>query len=141
MARHRRVQQTRRRRRGATIVEFALVLLPFTLVLMGGVHLGYGMIARNHLSNAASKAARVCSVQPNNRANCARQVVEDAMTEIGQRCPVNVAVDQRRLDQVDVFSVTATCRYQVWVSSGLRQEMANQGIIQLRAEASMPIVL
>lgn len=141
MARPDRRPHSRRRQRGANIVEFALVL-PILLAVFGtGMHLAYGMIARNHLSHAASEAARICSVRPNNRENCARQVVQAAMVEVGQRCPVNVAVEQRTLDGVDVFSVTATCRYQVWLTNQPRQDLDNQGIMQLRAESSMPVAL
>ena len=50
--------------RGATLVEFALVLLPFLLLLFGLLDLGRGVYTYNASAQAAREIARVTSVHP-----------------------------------------------------------------------------
>ena len=51
-----------RRDRGQSLVEFALVLIPFLLILMGILDLGRGIYASNGVAQAARELARVTSV-------------------------------------------------------------------------------
>lgn len=44
--------------RGATAVEFALLALPFVILLLGLIEFGRALHIRNSLSNAADKAQR-----------------------------------------------------------------------------------
>lgn len=52
----------RERQRGQTLVEFALVLIPFLLLLMGIFDLGRGIYTYNSASQAAREIARSASV-------------------------------------------------------------------------------
>lgn len=48
-------------RRGATIVEFALILLPLCTILMGGLELGYRVYAQSIVTGSLRDAARMAS--------------------------------------------------------------------------------
>ncbi len=50
--------------RGQTLVEFALVLIPFLVILMGIVDMGRGIYVYNAVSQSAREIARVTSVHP-----------------------------------------------------------------------------
>jgi Flp pilus assembly protein TadG len=49
----------RRSRRGQSMVEFALILLPFVILLVGILDVGRGIYAYNTVNNAAREAARL----------------------------------------------------------------------------------
>lgn len=51
-------------RRGAAALEFALIGLPFTLLLLGLVEFGRGLHIRNALDSAADRAQRVIMIDP-----------------------------------------------------------------------------
>ncbi len=53
-----------RDRRGAAALEFALVGLPFILLLLGLVEFGRGLYIRNALDSAADRAQRVIMIDP-----------------------------------------------------------------------------
>src|SRR4051794_5416943 len=50
------------RRRGQTLVEFSLALIPFLLILMGIADLGRGIYVSNAVNEAAREIARTTSV-------------------------------------------------------------------------------
>lgn len=52
-----------RDRRGAAVPEFALILLPLCLVLMGGFEMGYQIYVRSVLLGAMERATRLTTVQ------------------------------------------------------------------------------
>jgi Flp pilus assembly protein TadG len=56
--------QKRRRQPGQALVELAIVLPVFLIILMGIVDLGRGIYMYNGASNAAREIARVTSVHP-----------------------------------------------------------------------------
>jgi len=58
----RELERTRRRQRGQTLVEFAIVLIPFLFMLMGVLDLGRGIYTNNGVAQAAREIARVTSV-------------------------------------------------------------------------------
>lgn len=60
--------RNRHRRRGQTLVEFALILPIFLLVLMGIFDFGRAVYYYNTLSNAAREAVRVAIVDQNTTA-------------------------------------------------------------------------
>jgi hypothetical protein len=62
MLRRRSARVARERQRGQTLVEFALVLIPFLLLLMGIFDLGRGIYTYNAASQAAREIARSASV-------------------------------------------------------------------------------
>lgn len=59
-----RRRATARHDRGQALIEFALVLIPFLLILMGILDLGRGIYAYNGVAQAARELARVTSVHP-----------------------------------------------------------------------------
>jgi Flp pilus assembly protein TadG len=54
----------RRRSRGQSLVEFSLVIIPFTFLIMGIFDLGRGIYMYNGVSQAAREIARATSVHP-----------------------------------------------------------------------------
>jgi Flp pilus assembly protein TadG len=60
--------RSRRKRRGQTLVEFALILPIFLLVLIGIFDFGRAVYYYNSLSNAAREAVRVAIVDQNTTA-------------------------------------------------------------------------
>jgi Flp pilus assembly protein TadG len=56
--------QSRRREPGQAVVEFALAITVFLVILMGIVDLGRGIYMYNGVSQAAREIARVTSVHP-----------------------------------------------------------------------------
>jgi hypothetical protein len=52
----------RRRRRGSATVEFALVLVPFLLLLLGAIELGRVLFAFNSAAEATRRGARTAVV-------------------------------------------------------------------------------
>jgi Flp pilus assembly protein TadG len=57
-------------RRGQSLVEFSLVMIPFLFILMGVVDLGRGIYVYNSVSQAAREIARSASVHPCLDAGC-----------------------------------------------------------------------
>jgi Flp pilus assembly protein TadG len=60
----------RRRDQGQSLVEFALVLVPFLLLLLAITDLGRGVYANNGVAEAAREIARTTSVHPCNPTSC-----------------------------------------------------------------------
>jgi len=58
------------RTRGQSLVEFALVLIPFLFLLMGIADLGRGIYVYNGVAEAARELARVTSVHPCSGSPC-----------------------------------------------------------------------
>jgi Flp pilus assembly protein TadG len=68
--------------RGATLVEFGIVLLPLCVVLMGFFDLGYQSYLRSTLQGALNDVARVASVESptiNAQGNTIEQRIENAI--------------------------------------------------------------
>lgn len=61
-----RRRQRQRPERGQALVEFAVVLIPFLVILMGIVDLGRGIYVMNGTAQAAREIARVTSVHTYN---------------------------------------------------------------------------
>jgi Flp pilus assembly pilin Flp len=57
------LHQLRGDERGATIVEFAFVVGPMLLLLMGGLELGYNSYVRSTMQGALNDAARTAAVE------------------------------------------------------------------------------
>ncbi|MEH3046863.1 TadE/TadG family type IV pilus assembly protein [Sphingomonas adhaesiva] len=74
--RRRPVAAIARDRRGATIVEFALVLLPFLTMLLGSLDIGYQVYLNALTNGALERAARKAAV-----GNRTRQQVIDLVTD------------------------------------------------------------
>ena len=57
------IRKLRADERGATIVEFALVALPLSVLIMGGIDLGHQTYIRSTMQGALNDAARRAAVQ------------------------------------------------------------------------------
>lgn len=78
-----------RERRGAALVEFAFVLAPFLLLLMGTLDLGYQAYLRALASGALERAAREATVGNRTQA----QVVALIRSEVNTIVPANLRSD------------------------------------------------
>ncbi|HBQ91567.1 MAG TPA: hypothetical protein DD795_00900 [Erythrobacter sp.] len=58
-----RLRGIRRDDSGATIVEFAIILVPMVILLMGGIELGYNSYVRSVLQGSLNDAARRAAVE------------------------------------------------------------------------------
>ena len=72
-----------RARRGAAIPEFAIVLLPFLILVMGSLDLGYQAYLRASVTGALERAARKAAVGNQTR----QQVVDMINTEVRSILP------------------------------------------------------
>ncbi len=91
MTRRRALSAIVRDRRGATIVEFALVLMPFLTMLLGSLDIGYQVYLNALTNGALERAARKASV-----GNQTRQQVIDIITdEVRTILPVAQRSDPR----------------------------------------------
>ena len=82
----------RRRSRGQSLVEFSLVIIPFTFLIMGIFDLGRGIYQMNGTAQAAREIARVASVHSGCPPGSTNACDIGASTEI-----TNVVATQRRL--------------------------------------------
>lgn len=82
--------------RGAAAVEFAIVMIPFLLLLMGGMDLGYQAYLRATVTGAVERAARQATVGNRTQA----QIVTLIRNEVRAILPLSVR------DDPDAISVT-----------------------------------
>ncbi|MHB8397984.1 MAG: TadE/TadG family type IV pilus assembly protein [Candidatus Limnocylindrales bacterium] len=73
----------RRRQCGQALVEFALAVTVFLLLLMGVVDLGRGIYMYNGVSQAAREIARVASVHPGSTLGTSAQAASVIATQQG----------------------------------------------------------
>lgn len=59
-------RKLRRDKRGVSVVEFGLMIIPFTLVMVGLVDISYQMYVHSVFQGAANDAARIVSVESPN---------------------------------------------------------------------------
>ena len=85
----------RRTGRGQALVEFALVIPIFLLLIFGLVDLGRAVFANNSLAEAARDGARYGAVQARSYSTASRALVEDYVLD--------------RLDAVPNATATVTC--------------------------------
>lgn len=62
----RRLRRLARDKKGVSVVEFGLMIIPFTLVMVGLVDISYQMYVHSVLQGAANDAARIISVESPN---------------------------------------------------------------------------
>lgn len=98
-------RQSRRDRRGATMVEFAIVAPVFFLILLASIEFSRVNVMRHTADHAAYEAARAAMV-PGATADDARQVANDVMQIVGTNNPtvdidpanLGAGVDEIRVD-------------------------------------------
>jgi Flp pilus assembly protein TadG len=131
----------RKRQRGAVVAETAYSLIILAFVMTAGIQFGDAMVVRHRLTNAANRAARVCSVGPNaaNPNACAQQNAVRAVDTLAARCqPLRVNAGVEDLNGVRGLRVELQCAYVGSVWSGLYDRFVGQPLT-LRAQAMMPI--
>lgn len=84
----RQLRALARDKKGVSVVEFGLMLIPFTLVLVGLIDVSYQMYVHSVLQGAANDAARIISVESPNIGksgtleNRVKQLIQARMTKI-----------------------------------------------------------
>src|SRR5437867_769803 len=105
------MERRRAGERGTAIVEMALILPVFLLLVMGTLDFGRAIYARNMLANAARDGARFASVDPTNTA-CVK-AVGARLGSTASLAPGDVAVSFPNgvdLDQPVTVTVSTTYR-------------------------------
>lgn len=104
----------RDRERGQTLVEFALILPVFILVLMGIFDLGRAVYAFNTISNASREAVRLAIVDQNPAAVEAKAIGHAVALGIG---PADVDLSFRKPNSTElcVSPVALACEVEVVV--------------------------
>lgn len=102
----------RRRGRGQALVEFALVLIPFLLILMAIFDFGRAIYVYNGVSQAAREVARTASVHPKEGLNPVGYSIDAQATIDTQRALVpGLAIDEPVcVTSLDADDSTATAQ-------------------------------
>ena len=100
----------RRDRRGQSLVEFALILLPFLMILIGLFDAGRAIYGYNTVSNAAREAARVAIVNQTQAAVI--QAAVDSAAGLGLTAADVDFDDCAVRQQFCILTVTVTWDYQ-----------------------------
>jgi Flp pilus assembly protein TadG len=110
------------RTRGQSLVEFSLVIIPFTFLIMGIFDLGRGIYMMNGTAEAAREIARVTSVHsgcPLNATSCdlgsSTETANVLATQVGlvPGLTVNTSSDITCVDINDTVRADHTCRWGV----------------------------
>jgi hypothetical protein len=110
------------RSRGQSLVEFSLVIIPFTFLIMGIFDLGRGIYMMNGTAEAAREIARVTSVHsgcPLNAVSCdlgsSTETAGVVSTQQGliPGLTINTSTDITCVDINDVVKADNTCRWGV----------------------------
>lgn len=107
-------RRPRTRQRGQALAEFALVLVPFMLLLLGLFDMGRGIYTYNAVSQAAREIARVTSVHAYDSCCDLGTSVEATAVKDDQKAQVpGLTDDQITIDCVDIADTViadAICR-------------------------------
>lgn len=116
--------RSRDSRSGQAMVEFALVLILFVLLVMGVLDFGRGIFTYNGLSQAAREIARVASVHPGNPLGSSTEAL--AVIERQERLVPNLNVEAADFTCEDINGnpVTGACLAGNWVRVSLKAEYA-----------------
>jgi Flp pilus assembly protein TadG len=123
---------SRRQRRGQSLVEFALILLPFLMILIGLFDAGRAIYGYNTVSNAAREAARVAIVDQTSATVV--QAAIDSAAGLGLTAADVDFDDCAVREQFCTLTVTVTWNYQP--ITPLIGDMFNPTI---SSSASMPV--
>ena len=138
-------QLRQNRHRGQSLVEFALILPVFILILVGIFDVGRAVFAYNTLNNAAREAVRVAIVDQD-----ATTITNEAIARsvsLGLEDASDVSIDYLQPDYTDTPPCNATPKYgcvvQVEVSYSYTPAMpilgSIMGTLRLTGESSQPI--
>ncbi len=130
----------RKAQRGAVVAETAYSLIILAFVMTAGIQFGDAMVVRHRLTNAANRAARICSVGAVGNPNaCAQQNAVRAVDTLAARCqPLRIEGGVEDLGGVRALRVELRCAYAGSIWSGLYDRFVGQPLT-LRAQAMMPI--
>src|SRR5262249_26039285 len=101
----------RRASGGQGLLEFAVVMSLFTVLVLGIIELGHAFYAYVALSSAAREGARLAIVDPNDTLVIQDKVVSSAHLSSLQRSDVTILVPGSRELQVTGVPVTVTISY------------------------------
>jgi Flp pilus assembly protein TadG len=121
------IRLRRRGRRGQTLVEFALILLPFLMIVIGLFDVGRAIYGYNTVANAARSAARVAIVNQD-LVDVERTAVESAAALRLQWTP--------GVGSTDVVFTTCATQYCFITVTPLISEVFNPTI---SSTATMPV--
>ena len=135
----------RRRRAGQALVEFALVIPVFLLIMMGILDFGRAILAYNTLSNAARDGARVAIVDQSVSGGVPIGAQEAADQAIGLGLDPSADVDVVYTDPIGAAcpshalgcSASVTARYQFRAITPIIGQIV--GPIALEATTTLPI--
>ncbi len=100
----------RRPRRGAALVEFAVVVPLLMLLFVGSIEIGRAIIVRQTLCEASRAGARVYAMQTKKDADDAKAIVDQIMADAGLK-NYTVALDPppgTKVAQLDPMTVTVS---------------------------------
>jgi Flp pilus assembly protein TadG len=100
-------QDRRAQARGQSLVEFALVIPVFLLLLIGVFDLGLGVFSYNSVTNAAREGARLAIVNQDTALISQRAI---AQTRIAETTAPNVTVEFRRTTPNADYRTNTECR-------------------------------
>jgi Flp pilus assembly protein TadG len=127
-----------RRERGQSLVEFALVIPVFLIIVMGIIDLGMGIRSWISITNAAREAARYgavyCSNGEGDAADVENRAIDSAPT-LGL-IPDDVAVTNCAMDQTGE-SVTVTISYDYELVTPLGGMLAIPSTLTLTSSSDM----
>lgn len=83
--------RARSRRRGAALVEMAMVILVLVIILLGIIDIGYVFFVQHNMVNAARDAARAVAVRDGS-SSAAIAVAEDRLDDIPLDFDISVSV-------------------------------------------------
>ena len=130
----------RRRQRGQSLVEFALILPIFLILLMGIVDFGLGLKSWIAITNSARESARYAAV------GCASATVDATdVQEKAVKAATGLSITTADVDVVNCTagsateSVDVTVRYDYTLVTpiGSMLGLLDSGVIKLKSDASM----
>lgn len=101
----------RRRTRGQSLVEFALVLPVFLMILSGIMDMGFLLYSRMTVINAAREGARVATIMTEESDNAIRNAITGQVNGAANGLTVSTSVSLGATEPQEPFSVTVTHTY------------------------------
>ena len=122
----------KRDEKGATIVEFAFIVGPMFLLLIGGLELGYNSYVRSTMQGALNDAARTAAVEfpiINVAGNTVEEQVENARQDLRMK---QLEVDKLELHKKDWIKEV---KEEIRIEEGREMDEVGNTIYQSRKRA------
>jgi Flp pilus assembly protein TadG len=101
----------RQRTRGQSLVEFALVIPVFLMILSGLMDMGFLLYSRMTVINAAREGARVATIMTEESNSAIRNAITGQVNGAANGLAVSTAVSIGATEPQESFSVTVTHDY------------------------------